>query len=224
MRGDQPIHLTTRERELLRLLAGGAVVSRRTLAPRAGVDAEASERSVDVEIARLRRKIDGGAHCLQTVRGQGYRLIVDGEGTTRSNTSAAMSMDFSMRSPRCAACGAASPAGCMSACPRGSMPRAADPDLPIVLLQSAVAYVYMERHWEAITDRLSPPWRATWRRSRMCTPVSRRIPGTTFSRASPAWISICRSRCSANRPCRRRLQSRFSRCSTTRSPANSRAT
>ena len=79
-RGDQPIHLTTRERELLRLLAGGAVVSRRTLAPRAGADAEANERSVDVEIARLRRKIDGGAHCLQTVRGQGYRLIVDGEG------------------------------------------------------------------------------------------------------------------------------------------------
>jgi two-component system osmolarity sensor histidine kinase EnvZ len=27
--------------------------------------------------------------------------------------------------------------------------------LPIVLLQSAVAYVYMERHWEAITERLS---------------------------------------------------------------------
>ena len=27
--------------------------------------------------------------------------------------------------------------------------------LPIILLQSAVAYVYMERHWEAITDRLS---------------------------------------------------------------------
>ncbi|HMK89648.1 MAG TPA: two-component sensor histidine kinase, partial [Methylocystis sp.] len=27
--------------------------------------------------------------------------------------------------------------------------------LPIVLLQSAVAYVYMQRHWEAITDRLS---------------------------------------------------------------------
>jgi len=27
--------------------------------------------------------------------------------------------------------------------------------LPIVLLQSAVAYVYIQRHWEAITDRLS---------------------------------------------------------------------
>jgi two-component system osmolarity sensor histidine kinase EnvZ len=27
--------------------------------------------------------------------------------------------------------------------------------LPIVLLQSAVAYVFMERHWEAVTDRLS---------------------------------------------------------------------
>ncbi len=27
--------------------------------------------------------------------------------------------------------------------------------LPIVLLQSAVAYVFMERHWEAVTYRLS---------------------------------------------------------------------
>jgi len=55
------------------------VISRRTLATRGGTssESEASERSVDVEIARLRRKIDGAAHCLQTVRGQGYRLIAD---------------------------------------------------------------------------------------------------------------------------------------------------
>jgi two-component system, OmpR family, phosphate regulon response regulator OmpR len=82
LRSGRPIHLTTRERELLLLLAGGGVVSRRALAPRAGGEAEAHERSVDVEIARLRRKIDGAAHCLQTVRGQGYRLIVDAESHT----------------------------------------------------------------------------------------------------------------------------------------------
>jgi two-component system, OmpR family, phosphate regulon response regulator OmpR len=79
LQGDRPIHLTTRERELLRALCEGGVVSRRALALRAGHqgESEANERSVDVEIARLRRKIDGAAHCLQTVRGQGYRLIDD---------------------------------------------------------------------------------------------------------------------------------------------------
>jgi two-component system phosphate regulon response regulator OmpR len=77
--GERLIHLTTRERDLLRILAEGGVISRRTLATRGGTssESEASERSVDVEIARLRRKIDGAAHCLQTVRGQGYRLIAD---------------------------------------------------------------------------------------------------------------------------------------------------
>ncbi len=80
LRGGEPVHLTTRERELLGLLADGGVVSRRALAPRLEGEFEANERSVDVEIARLRRKIDGAAHCLQTVRGQGYRLIVEAEG------------------------------------------------------------------------------------------------------------------------------------------------
>jgi two-component system phosphate regulon response regulator OmpR len=40
----------------------------------------ASERSVDVEIARLRRKIEtepNAPRYLQTVRGHGYRLLVD---------------------------------------------------------------------------------------------------------------------------------------------------
>ncbi len=73
--GDRLIHLTTRERDILRVLAEGGVVSRRTLALRGQSDA--NERSVDVEIARLRRKMEGAAHCLQTVRGQGYRLIAE---------------------------------------------------------------------------------------------------------------------------------------------------
>jgi two-component system, OmpR family, phosphate regulon response regulator OmpR len=76
LRGDKPVPLTTRERELLGALAGGDVVSRRALSMRPG-EAEPNERSVDVEIARLRRKIDEAAHLIQTVRGQGYRLILD---------------------------------------------------------------------------------------------------------------------------------------------------
>jgi two-component system phosphate regulon response regulator OmpR len=81
---DHNVHLTTREIEMLSDLAqdAGAIVSRRRLARRA-VDGKvefAGERSVDVEIARLRRKIerdaDGPRH-LQTIRGRGYRLWVD---------------------------------------------------------------------------------------------------------------------------------------------------
>ncbi|HMK89649.1 MAG TPA: response regulator transcription factor [Methylocystis sp.] len=77
LRGE-PVHLTSRERDLLRILAQeNGVVSRQRLALRVG--SELSERSVDVEIARLRRKLPGAAHCLQTVRGRGYRLVATGE-------------------------------------------------------------------------------------------------------------------------------------------------
>ncbi len=78
------MHLTTRERDILRLLASssGEIVSRQTLARRDGGPAQdaASERSVDVEIARLRRKIEedqGAPRHIQTVRGQGYRLLTE---------------------------------------------------------------------------------------------------------------------------------------------------
>lgn len=76
-----PVRLTTRERDLLRILAehGGAIVSRSTLARRS-LTPSAAERSVDVEIARLRRKIETDPNAprhLQTVRGQGYRLLTD---------------------------------------------------------------------------------------------------------------------------------------------------
>lgn len=78
------VHLTTRETEMLQLLArsAGDIVSRQRLARRAGNGRGecANERSVDVEVARLRRKIecdaDGPRH-LQTIRGRGYRLLVD---------------------------------------------------------------------------------------------------------------------------------------------------
>lgn len=86
-RGDAPVKLTTRERELLRALVDhkGAIVSRQILARRES-DHDAAERSVDVEIARLRRKIETDPNAprhLQTVRGQGYRLITDRPGPNR---------------------------------------------------------------------------------------------------------------------------------------------
>lgn len=84
LQGGKPVHLTTRERDILRLLASssGEIVSRQTLARRDGGPAQdaASERSVDVEIARLRRKIEedqGAPRHIQTVRGQGYRLLTE---------------------------------------------------------------------------------------------------------------------------------------------------
>lgn len=77
-RGDDIIHTTEREREMLRLLAEmrGGAVSREALAGKSG----ANERAVDVQINRLRRKIEDDPArplLLQTVRGSGYRLLVE---------------------------------------------------------------------------------------------------------------------------------------------------
>jgi two-component system, OmpR family, phosphate regulon response regulator OmpR len=77
--GVEPIKITERERDMMRLLAEahGAPVSREALA---GPDSEANERTIDVQVNRLRRKIErdpANPAYLQTVRGSGYRLIVD---------------------------------------------------------------------------------------------------------------------------------------------------
>ena len=77
-RGEEIIHLTDREREMLRILAAapGDVVPRLALA---GDGAAAGERAVDVQINRLRRKIENDPAnplIVQTVRGVGYRLVV----------------------------------------------------------------------------------------------------------------------------------------------------
>ncbi len=77
-RGDEVIHLTDREREMMGLLAAcpGETVSRLALA---GNGAAAGERAVDVQINRLRRKIEqdpANPLIIQTARGVGYRLVV----------------------------------------------------------------------------------------------------------------------------------------------------
>ena len=72
------IHLTDRERDMLRVLAAapGETVPRMALAGNGG---GANERAVDVQVNRLRRKIErdpANPLFVQTVRGIGYRLVV----------------------------------------------------------------------------------------------------------------------------------------------------
>jgi two-component system phosphate regulon response regulator OmpR len=76
-RGEDVVRLTDREREMLRLLAArpGETVPRQALAGNGG---DVGERAVDVQVNRLRRKIErdpANPLFVQTVRGIGYRLV-----------------------------------------------------------------------------------------------------------------------------------------------------
>jgi len=76
-RGEEAIRLTERECEMLRVLATnvGETVPRQALA---GNGEAVSERTVDVQVNRLRRKIEidpANPLIVQTVRGIGYRLV-----------------------------------------------------------------------------------------------------------------------------------------------------
>jgi two-component system phosphate regulon response regulator OmpR len=77
-RGEEIIRLTDRERDMLRILGAtpGETVPRLALAGNGG---SVSERAVDVQVNRLRRKIErnpANPLFVQTVRGIGYRLVV----------------------------------------------------------------------------------------------------------------------------------------------------
>ncbi len=77
-KGSELIRLTEREREILAILGrkSGGQVAREELTG----GSDANERTVDVQINRLRRKIEtdpANPLFLQTVRGIGYRLVVD---------------------------------------------------------------------------------------------------------------------------------------------------
>lgn len=79
--GDEIIRLTAMESGLLRVLAAepGMVFSREALVEKAGVEA-ANERTIDVQVTRLRRKLEDDPReprYLQTVRGEGYVLRPD---------------------------------------------------------------------------------------------------------------------------------------------------
>jgi two-component system phosphate regulon response regulator OmpR len=77
-RGGEPVHLTDRERQIMAIFAAapGETVPRTDLI---GNDGPSGERTVDVQINRLRRKIEADPAnpiYLQTVRGLGYRLTI----------------------------------------------------------------------------------------------------------------------------------------------------
>lgn len=78
-RGGEQVHLTGREKDLLRQLVQGAgkPVSRQALR---SDGQDKSARAVDVQINRLRQKIEkdpANPTLLQTVRGEGYMLYVE---------------------------------------------------------------------------------------------------------------------------------------------------
>ena len=80
-RNMQVVILTSRERDLLRILVKNAnqIVSRQTLLLSNGRP-QASERSVDVDVTRLRQKIEEDPRMpkyLKTIRGYGYQLVTD---------------------------------------------------------------------------------------------------------------------------------------------------
>ena len=82
-RGEELIRLTATETQLMRIFSGkvGEPIARITLVEELGRDGgQAQERAVDVQITRLRRKIESDPkqpRYLQTVRGEGYMLAPD---------------------------------------------------------------------------------------------------------------------------------------------------
>lgn len=81
-RGPNPVRLTATEGALMRLFSAhsGAAISRERIVTDLGRDDAAQERAIDVQITRLRRKIEDDPkqpRYLQTVRGEGYMLQPD---------------------------------------------------------------------------------------------------------------------------------------------------
>ncbi|MCV2890744.1 response regulator [Ruegeria aquimaris] len=81
--GDQLVRLTATESQLMKIFSArpGEAFSRSKLVEELGRDrGQAQERAVDVQITRLRRKIEPNPkqpRYLQTVRGAGYMLATD---------------------------------------------------------------------------------------------------------------------------------------------------
>ena len=81
--GENQIRLTTTESQLMKIFTSalGEPISRIDLVTSLGRDvSSAQDRAIDVQITRLRRKIEvnpGQPRYLQTVRGAGYMLLFD---------------------------------------------------------------------------------------------------------------------------------------------------
>lgn len=84
-REGEPVHLTATEAQLMHIFAtnAGKPMGRGDLVARLGREGlQAKARAVDVQITRLRRKLEDNPknpHYLQTVRGAGYMLEIDSD-------------------------------------------------------------------------------------------------------------------------------------------------
>ena len=115
-----------------------------------------NERAVDVQINRLRRKIEArSGQSAVSADGARRRLPAD-RGTMMDHSTQRRHPAFSLlfRAPR-------SMLGARLAWVADRMPKGLYARslliviLPMVMLQSVVAYVFMERHWQLVTFRLS---------------------------------------------------------------------
>ena len=161
----------------------GRPFPRETLA--GGGDQLAADRSVDVQINRLRRKIESdlaNPRWLMTVRGQGYRWRSSHDplvGVVERDHAGPEVARAGARDAAIFVAGAAKAfvidrwplrqvrKGARAAnqglskvlsaiMPKGLYVRALVIVIaPMVLLQSILAYVFMERHWQTVTERLS---------------------------------------------------------------------
>lgn len=88
---DQPIKLTLTEFRILASLvqAGGRVLSRNALMTRAmGPGVTVTERTIDVHVTSIRKKLADSAHIVKTVRGVGYRVSLSVEDESSSDADA----------------------------------------------------------------------------------------------------------------------------------------
>lgn len=80
----QDLTLTKTEFRLLSALmaAGGRVLTRTQLVGQTiGLDAVVTERTIDVHLTALRRKLGGARDYIKTVRGVGYRMVAEEDET-----------------------------------------------------------------------------------------------------------------------------------------------
>jgi two-component system response regulator CpxR len=81
------VELTDVEFALLEvlMLSPGKVIEREPLAERVlGRKFSPFDRSLDMHVSRLRKKLGGGEHRIKTVRGTGYQLVVRRSAATRT--------------------------------------------------------------------------------------------------------------------------------------------
>ena len=170
-----------------------------------------NERTVDVQVNRLRRKIErdpANPLHLQTVRGAGYRLAIDDE---------AARMALPLIPARAARWRRALRAPSAGTMPKGLFARALlIVIVPMVILQSAIACFFMERHGRLVTFACPTAVTPGHRRADRHPPCFRYDPdNATLEQIAAERLDLEAEVLPTDR-CRPRCRSRSSRCSTAR--------